>query len=159
MLYRGVETVEVSNAEEEFVAFVTDVEPRLRRALIALRGAENGRDAASEALTWAWEHWAEVREMENPAGYLYRVGQSRSRPRRRRLLPRQDVVPAPDSYEDLAEALRELTSRQRTAVMLVHGCGWSYDDVAEAMDISKSSVGTHVQRGMARLREQFEEDS
>ncbi len=158
MLYGGVETVEVSNAEEAFVAFVADVEPRLRRALIALRGSENGRDAASEALTWAWEHWSEVRQMENPAGYLYRVGQSRSRPRRRPLLPRPDVVPAPDGNEDLAAALRELTSRQRTAVVLVHGCGWSYDDVAEALEISKSSVGTHVQRGLERLRELVEED-
>jgi DNA-directed RNA polymerase specialized sigma24 family protein len=40
-----------------FSQFVTEVEPRLRRALVALRGAEAGRDATAEALAWAWEHW------------------------------------------------------------------------------------------------------
>lgn len=149
--------MDVRADEDEFVAFVGDVEPRLRRALVALRGAERGRDAAAEALAWAWEHWAEVRRMQNPAGYLYRVGQSRSRPRRIRLLPARTEAPPPDNV-DLVRALRTLTERQRTAVVLVHGCGWSYDDVAEALEVSKSSVGTHVQRGLERLRGELGEE-
>ncbi|QGG95074.1 RNA polymerase sigma factor [Actinomarinicola tropica] len=149
--------MDVRADEDEFVAFVGDVEPRLRRALVALRGADRGRDAAAEALAWAWEHWAEVRRMQNPAGYLYRVGQSRSRARRIRLLPARAEAAPPDSI-DLVRALRTLTERQRTAVVLVHGCGWSYDDVAEALEVSKSSVGTHVQRGLERLRDELGEE-
>ena len=38
------------------VAF-EEVEPRLRRALTVVRGHADGREAAAEALAWAWEHW------------------------------------------------------------------------------------------------------
>ncbi len=135
-----------------FTAFVAEVEPRLRRALVALRGRDAGRDATAEALAWAWEHWDQVQAMENPAGYLYRVGTSRTRERRRALLPSKGDAPAPTFEPGLGPALAALTDRQRAAVVLVHGCGWSYTEVAEAIGVTKSSVGTHVARGMGQLR-------
>ncbi len=64
---------------DAFEAFVRDVEPRLRRALVAAYGFEDGRDAAAEALGYAWEHWERLHDMANLPGYLYRVGQSRRR--------------------------------------------------------------------------------
>ena len=137
-----------------FTAFVAELEPRLRRALVALRGRDAGRDATAEALTWAWDHWDEVQAMDNPAGYLYRVGTSRSRERRRALLPAPgDGSGGVPAFEPgLAPALAALSDRQRAAVVLVHGCGWSYREVAEAIGVTKSSVGTHVARGMEQLR-------
>ncbi len=66
-------------ASDAFEAFVRDVEPRLRRALVAAYGFEDGRDAAAEALGYAWEHWERLHDMANLPGYLYRVGQSRRR--------------------------------------------------------------------------------
>lgn len=62
-----------------FEVFVAEVEPRLRRALVAGFGPVAGRDAAAEALAIAWERWEKVRGMDNPAGYLYRIGQNRAR--------------------------------------------------------------------------------
>jgi len=41
----------------EFELFALDVEPRLRRALVAAYGSDRGREAAAEALAYAWEHW------------------------------------------------------------------------------------------------------
>lgn len=70
----------------EFRAFVLATEPRLRRALTAAYGTERGREATAEALALAWEKWPKVRAMKNPAGYLYRAGQSRTRTRRVRVL-------------------------------------------------------------------------
>lgn len=138
---------------EGFERFVADVEPRLRRALVALRGPETGREAVAEALAWAWEHWDKARELDNPAGYLYRVGQSRTRWRRR---PDWGPPPAADRLPDveprLPAALAALSERQRVAVFLVHGCGWSHPEVAELVGITPSAVATHVARGMARLR-------
>lgn len=150
----------MKRTEAVFVAFVDEVEPRLRRALIARRGQEDGRDATAEALAWAWEHWDEVAEMTNAAGYLYPVGQSRSRQRLVGPLHRSEQAsrPAPLPIdEELAAALSRLPEGQRTAVLLVHGCDWSYSETAEAMGVSKSSVGTHLQRGLARLRTELEE--
>jgi DNA-directed RNA polymerase specialized sigma24 family protein len=69
----------VGPAADTFEAFVRNTEPRLRRALVAAYGPEQGRDAAAEALAYAWEHWDRLRQMANAPGYLFRVGQTRGR--------------------------------------------------------------------------------
>jgi len=56
--------------EDRFTSFVEQVEPRLRRALVAAFGLERGRDAAAEALAYGWEHWDRIAATANPAGYL-----------------------------------------------------------------------------------------
>jgi hypothetical protein len=70
----------------DFEAFVRATEPRLSRALAAAYGFEDGRDATAEALAYAFEHWERLRDVENLPGYLFRVGQSRSRRRRQPVL-------------------------------------------------------------------------
>ena len=138
---------------EAFARFVGDTEPRLRRAFVAAYGTERGRDATAEALAWAWEHWDRVQTMRNPAGYLWRVGQSRSRPRRKEPV----VLPEPPADDALVEpalmpALRALTAHQRAAVLLVHGYGWQLHEVAELMSVRVTTVQNHVERAMAKLR-------
>jgi hypothetical protein len=56
---------------------VLDTEPPPRRALVTDYGYEDGREAAAEALAYAWEHRAEVREMANAIGYLFLVAHTR----------------------------------------------------------------------------------
>jgi DNA-directed RNA polymerase specialized sigma24 family protein len=58
----------------EFEGFVRESEPRLRCALVAAYGFEEGRDATAEAFAYAWEHWERVRQMPNALGYLFRAG-------------------------------------------------------------------------------------
>ncbi len=67
------------NLVDSFDEFFRDVEPRLREALSTSLGSDAGREAAAEALAYTWEHWARVREMRNPAGYLYVLGRDRGR--------------------------------------------------------------------------------
>jgi RNA polymerase sigma-70 factor (ECF subfamily) len=137
---------------ESFEEFVVNHEGGLRRALVGHLAPEMVADAVAEALAYAWEHWERVGQMACPAGYLFRVAQSRSRGRRDGLLPGPDPHRLPDVEPRLGEAMRSLPERQRSAVWLVHGCGWTYAEVAEALEISPSAVGTHLQRGMSRLR-------
>ncbi len=144
---------------DEFSDFVAEATPRLRRAFVAGRGINGAADATAEALAYAWEHWERLRVMENPVGYLYRVGQSRTRARRIPALPPPAELGLPDVEPALVPALLELSVQQRTAVWLVHGCGWSYREVAEAMDVSASAVGTHVSRALERLRARLEVDA
>ncbi|MCH6553101.1 MAG: hypothetical protein IH793_02925 [Acidobacteria bacterium] len=40
-----------------------------------------------------------------------------------------------------------LSARQRTSVVLVHGYGWSYQEVGDMLGIARSSVQQHVDRG------------
>ena len=135
-----------------FEAFFRDAEPRLRRAFVGSHGVDRAADATAEALAWGWEHWDQVTAMENPVGYLFRVGQSKTRPRRTPRLPTPDVIGEPDLDPALVPALLGLSPAQRTAVWLVHGCQWRYAEVAEAMGVSASAVGTHLTRGLESLR-------
>jgi DNA-directed RNA polymerase specialized sigma24 family protein len=66
-----------------FEQFVQAHEARLRTALVLTYGPDAGREAAAEALAWAWEHWDRVAMIDSPVPYLYRVGQSRTRRIRR----------------------------------------------------------------------------
>ena len=137
---------------DDFDQFVARVEPGLRRALAGHRPIDEVPDALAEAFAYAWQHWDQVALMESPGGFLFRVAQSRSRPRRAGALPGPDPGRLPDVEPKLGPALRALPSRQRSVVWLVHACGWSYADTAEALGISRSAVGTHLERALARLR-------
>lgn len=142
-----------NRAQESFTTFFQSVEPRLRYALIAALGHERGREATSEAMAYAWEQWDRIEPMENPAGYLYRVGRSRGRVRWRR--PRFDPQSAPgfpDMEPGLPEALKGLSENQRITVFLVHAMGWTRRETADLLGISVNSVGSHLDRGLNKLR-------
>jgi len=145
-------------SDDEFVAFIENTEPRLHRALVARFGWEVGREATAEALGYAWEHWAKVNKMENPAGYLYRVGASRVRQRKvGGLFPGQED--GTSWFEpSLGPSLAALSERQRIAVVLVHGYGWTAREVAEMTGLKVTTVQSHVERGLAHLREQLKVD-
>ena len=92
--------------------------------------------------------------MDNPIGYLFRVGRSRSRRFRRRppLPPSRGSNPTPWVEPGLPNALARLSDRQRVAVILVHSLGWTYGETAELLGVSAGTVEIHVQRGLRRLR-------
>jgi DNA-directed RNA polymerase specialized sigma24 family protein len=139
----------------EFEGFMKQGEPRLRHALVAAYGFEDGRDATAEALAYAWEHWERVRDMQNALGYLFRVAQSS---RRRRKVPvLYDVSGWPDHLFEpgLPRALADLSLRQRTVVVLVHGFGYTLHEVAELTGMRRTTLQTHSNRGLARLRDKL----
>jgi DNA-directed RNA polymerase specialized sigma24 family protein len=142
--------------DQEFGEFVRAVEPSLRRALFAVLGAERGREATAEALAWAWEHWDRVVVVDNPTGYLFRVGQSRSRTRKVRTLHARNEWSEPLVEPELTRALADLSEAQRVAVILVHGFGWTMREVAELNGTHVSSVQTHLARGLRKLRAALE---
>ncbi len=138
--------------EGEFEEFVASVEPRLRRALIACFGPERGREATADALGWAWEHRDRISAWGDPVAYLFRVGQSRSRGRKVRPVFERPATEEPWVEPKLAAALAGLPERQRLAVFLVFGAGWTQVEAAEVMGVRPSTVQQHVERGLAKLR-------
>jgi len=68
---------------------------RRRAALVAAYGTNVGSDAA-EALAYGFEHWDDVAGMANPAGYLYRVGQTEAR---RHFRPSPFLAPRPTRHQ------------------------------------------------------------
>jgi RNA polymerase sigma factor (sigma-70 family) len=144
---------------DSFPSFVAAAGPLLKRALVAALGGEVGREATAEALAYAWEHWERIREMANPAGYLYRVGRSRGVQMYRRHRGELRFPDPPSVAEDpplfepgLPAALGSLSRQQRVVVMLLHGYGWTQREVSEVLQISLGSVQRHAERGLERLR-------
>jgi DNA-directed RNA polymerase specialized sigma24 family protein len=137
---------------KNFELFVTEVEPRLRRALAGHLPLPLIPDAVAEAFAYAWKHWDRVQQLDCPSSYLFRVAQSSSRSRLVGVLPGPDPARLPEIEPRLGDAMKSLSSQQRSVVWLVHGCGWTYSEAAEALHISASAVGTHLTRGMSRLR-------
>ncbi len=150
-----------------FARLVEEVEPRLRRALVSAYGPERGREATADALAWAWEHLDRLRDVDNVAGYLFRVGQSAagrtSRWRRFETLVDLPEGPAgtdaPTGWDrELVAALAKLTSRQRVALVLVHGYGYSLADAAAVLGCGVSSLRNHLDRAIRRVRRDLEGD-
>lgn len=160
-----VDPIQGDDKAADFAQFVKRIESRLRIALIARYGPDVGREATAEALAWAWEHWERIHPMSNPAGYLYRVGQSKARRFRFTLLR----FPAPEIYDTasnmpwvepkLPKALQRLTRNQRVAVVLVHGYEYSHQEVADLLGLSRSTIQNHVERGIQKLQSALEGDS
>jgi RNA polymerase sigma factor (sigma-70 family) len=92
--------------------------------------------------------------MENPAGYLYVLGRRhghRTLRRRVALMP-VDTARTPWIEPGLPAALASLSEQQRVVVILVHCFEWTLSEVAELLDLSKSTVQSHAERGLDRLR-------
>lgn len=147
-----------SQVDAEFTAFVEEVEPRLSYALAAAYGVEVGAESTADALAYAWEHWSDVRIMNNPAGYLYRVGQSAARRHRRAspLFPAVDRHDLPHVEPALPKALSRLTEAQRTAVVLVYVLEWTEREAADLLGVDRSTVRRHRDRGLAKLCDAME---
>ena len=150
--------VSVQSDETSYTAFVREVQERVQHSLVAGFGVEIGREAAEDALVYAWEHWDRISDMVNPAGYVFRVGHRLAQKMVRRenravAFPDPPVVSNPVEIEPgLTDALACLSARQRMVVVLVDGFGVSQRETAALLGIRRTSVQKHLERGMARLR-------
>jgi DNA-directed RNA polymerase specialized sigma24 family protein len=146
----------------EYTRFASDLAKPLKQALMASFGPELGDEATAEALAYGWEHWDRMGSMANPRGYLFRVGQNHAKGvLRKRMLPtRRAVAESFDPWFEpqLTPALRSLSGKQRAAVVLIHGFGWTVTEIAELWGVTFSTVQAHLDRGMGKLRRRLGAD-
>src|SRR4029077_2265169 len=114
-------------SRESFVVFAEKTTRDLQRALTAQFGVRVARDAACDAMAYAWQHWDRVGQMKNPKGYLYRAACHYALGYRSKGGPAGEpaLSEATDFDPGLVPALSELSDAQRTVVYLVDGCGWT----------------------------------
>ena len=136
-------------------------DPLYRSLALSLRRPALAAEATDEAFTRAFERWTQVQAYENAAGWVYRVALNwaRSRLRRRRF----EIVADPpergelDGFDpDLERALALLPLEQRTMVVLKHHAGWSYDEIAEALELPAGTVKSRLHRAVVELRAALE---
>jgi DNA-directed RNA polymerase specialized sigma24 family protein len=147
-----------NKATVAFTEFFSEAEPILRHALVASCGPEVGREAAADAFEYAWSHWDRIGEMKHPVGYLYRVGHSAARKYRQAPVAVDPLGASTVPWVEpgLEPELRRLSERQRTAVVLKHSFGCTYDEISQVMGISISTVQKHTERALAKLRRRLE---
>ena len=67
----------------------------------------------------------------------------------------EDEIELREDQQQVIEALRDLPHRQRNALVLRYYEELGIDDIAAAMGISRNSVKTHLQRGLAALEQRL----
>jgi DNA-directed RNA polymerase specialized sigma24 family protein len=94
-----------------------------------------------------------VEAARDPVAFLYRVGQSRIRRRKVRVVFERPVSEEVLLEPGLSRALASLPDRQRTVVLLVHGAGWTHREVAHVLGVRLSTVQKHSERALRHLRQ------
>ncbi len=143
---------------DSFISFVGAKEQSIKLALCSAFGQEVGLEATRDAFAYAWEHWERISRMDSPAGYLWRVGRNRARRIKTRRAPLFDSVSLehlPWVEPGLPRAIEELSEKQRVTVLLVYGFDWTFDEVADLLSVSRSTVQTHTERALVRLRDKL----
>lgn len=145
---------------------------RLRRDSIArtlavtINNSSLASDAVDEAMLRAYQRWRQVREMNNPDGWVYRVGlnyaRDRLRKRKRERLqdvPEVGIDPTPLGDPVVAKAIEELPMSYRAVVVLRYYADWSLADIAEALEVPLGTVKSRLNRAHTNLKNALEVSS
>ena len=133
---------------------------RLWHALLGLSGdREVASDALGEAFAQALRRGDAIRK---PLPWIWRAafriarGELKERSRRR-VLAREGSYDMKEPAVELIRALRELSAKQRAAIVLFHLADYPAKEVAAILGTSSSAVRVHLTRGRRRLRALLEE--
>lgn len=155
-----------SQHEEEFDAlFRAQCRRLVGQAYVFTGDVALAQDLAHEALTRAWERWAEVRLYDDPAGWVRRVlhNLAISEWRRDRVRRNDGIVPEPLAGPDvealvLADALRTLPEPQRRAIVLHDAAGVTVPEISRELNVPEGTIRSWLTRGRAALAAHLQTD-
>jgi RNA polymerase sigma-70 factor (sigma-E family) len=134
------------------------------RLVIADRG--RAEDRAQEAFLRAYRDWSRIGSMHRPVTWVYVVAlnDERRRWKRRRIdtTDREPELPAPDIAGSVVttiairDALKSLTERQRTIVVLRFFSELRVAEIARVMGCAEGTVKATLHQALARLRIEME---
>jgi DNA-directed RNA polymerase specialized sigma24 family protein len=144
-----------------FEEFYRDQRVPVGRALaLTLRDAALAAEAVDEAMARAYQRWSRVQALDNPGGWVYRVGLNWSRSILRRALR-----PAPVWVTDsgamidgtgldptIDRALAQLSIEHRAVVVCRLLIGYSEAQTAVALGLRPGTVKSRLARATARLQ-------
>ena len=152
-----------SDVTPAFETFYEAERMRLFQALAVITGSRaEAEDISQEAFLRVWERWDRVATLERPAGYLHRTAMNafRDRYRRSKLSMGRAVQAIPEPHDDLgavearsvtSQALAGLSPRQRAAIVLTEGLGYSAEEAGEFLGIKGSTVRSLNHQARANL--------
>ncbi len=148
---------------DEFEDRLKTLRPRLHRYAARMTGSSvDGEDVLQDTLVKALHARAQIAEVDNLEGWLFRIAHNTSLDFLRRR-SRNTVVPLTDDLEadPLPEAdivtisfqtFLRLPELQRCAVILKDVLGHSVDEIASIAECSPAAVKSALQRGRVALR-------
>ena len=150
--------------DSEFEAFYATAKDDCFRALLAtVASADEADDLLAEAFTRALSAWDDVRLHPRPEAWVVRTALNlhrdrwRRSSRQRRRMARVDEVPFSAPLDSsLLAAVRALPDRQREVVALRVLLDLSAEQTAEVLGIEVGTVGTHLRRALATLRNEID---
>jgi RNA polymerase sigma factor (sigma-70 family) len=134
------------------------------RFLVATVGPSDADDCFQETWISALRAYPKLRRGDNLRAWLFRIAQNKSidahRARGRRAVPVAAVPERPtssptDADPELWERLRDLPTKQRTAVFCRSVLGMPYDELAVLLESSEDAARRNVHEGLKRLKEEL----
>jgi RNA polymerase sigma factor (sigma-70 family) len=155
-----VELVPTHVIVRDFTEFYAATRDQVARALaVTLGDSDLAADAADEALARAYLKWAQVGQLDNPGGWVFRVGLNWARSSLRRLhrparrLGDADLTEQPPPVEPkLVQALAGLSARHRSVVVCRYLLGYSDEETANALAMRPGTVRSCLHRALRTLR-------
>lgn len=154
------------DAEVEFAAFWRAERDAVYRALALTLGDHRvAAEAVDEAMTRAWDRWAQVAGYDRPGAWVYRVALNWARSWHRQMRRRVLVGPAvldrgvddqqPDV--DVLGLLDGLSPRDRELVVLRYYLQFTPNEIAGLQGTAVGTVKSRLHRALARLEAQAKE--
>jgi len=133
---------------------------RVYRALaVTLTNPHLAREATDEAMARAYARWSMLRDLDNPGGWVYRVGLNwatswwRKVRRERSLDPGLDrAAPADAAPAEVLDALSRLAVEQRAVIVCRVLLDLSTNQTAEVLGLAVGTVKSRLARALASLR-------
>jgi RNA polymerase sigma-70 factor, ECF subfamily len=165
--------------ESDFERVFQEHYSRVYAVLVHLVGDRaEAQDLALETFWQLYRRTRDVRGLENPGGWLYRVATNlglnalRARKRRERyeaegggdaLKPKpaadpEELAAAQDERDQVRRVLAQMDSRQGQLLLLRHS-GMSYEEVAAALGVSPNSIGTLLVRAELEFEKKWQNAS
>ena len=152
-------------SERAFNMLVDRHQQAVRTFLRGLTSAADAEDIAQETFLVLWTKAKSFKSESSVRSWLISIAWRKAKGWHRRWFrrARRDTtyheMASITRHEDaadrhaLAQALAQLSTEQRAAVMLCLGCGLSHAEASEALDMPLGTIKSHVLRGRSRLQE------
>jgi RNA polymerase sigma factor (sigma-70 family) len=130
----------------------------VRLAYTLLGSNAEAEEIVQDSLIEVYRRWHEIRK---PGAYLRCavVSRCRSALQRRKMFPSHRIEEPSASAEasELWDALTRLSEDQRMVVVLRYYGGYTASDVSAMLEIPAATVRSHLRRGLATLKKEFEQ--
>ena len=143
-----------------FAMLIAKHERPLRSFLARMTSADRADDVAQEAFLKAWRFASSYDGRARFSTWLTKIAWRCLLDEARKVRPAEAFEPAAETADSereaqVADMLARLTERERAALILCDGHGWTHSEAAELLNMPLGSLKTVAARAKAKCREMW----